>query len=343
VVEVRADTTTSLGAPQDWVDLLHRSLVEEAAITTSTATNTDLPAVEDLVLLLASSSAEATATTISNTLATTTTMDHREVLADLRAWPAHSWEVAALLTTTSLADNTDRTRTRATVEAADLTVAATSSNMDPTRATVAAVAEASSAASWVETSTTVALADMATRQEEAPAAPTLALRHPAHTSLRDSRTTVNLVRDTVALTVALRHPTHTSPRDSQATASLVKDTAPTAAQRLKALHLNLVPTTRLETNHTDNNPTVDHNKADLEDTSSPAPMVDLPSNTAASTKAATALEVTTSNREAMASPTADMVGNRLLLEATEAEDTNSMATAATEDDLCRAFFLDIET
>jgi hypothetical protein len=343
VVEARADTTTNLEALRVWVDLLHRSLVEVAATTTSMATNMDRPVVEDLVLLLANSLVEATATTTSNTLATTI-MDLREVLADLQAWPAHSWEAAARLTTTSLADSTDRTRTRATVEAAVLTVAATSSNMDLTKATVAAVAEASSAASWAETSTTVALADMATRQEEAPAAPTLALRHPAHTSLRDSRTTANLVKDTVALTAALRHQVLTSPRDSQTTASLAKDTAPTVVQRLKALHRNPAPTTRLETNLMDNNPTVDHNKADLEDISSPAPTVDLLSSMAVLTKAATlVLEVITSNREATASPKVDTVDSRPLLEATEAVDTNSMATAATEDDLCRAFLLDIET
>jgi len=307
------------------------------------ATNMDLPVVVDLVLLLANSLVEATATTTSNTLATTI-MDLREVLADLQAWPAHSWEAAARLTTTSLADSTDRTRTRATVEAAALTEAATSSNMDLTKATIAAVAEVSSAVSWVETSTTVALADTATRQEVAPAVPTPALRHPAHTSLRDSQTTASLVRDTVALTVVLRHPTHTSPKDSQTMASLVKDTAPTVAQRLKALHRNLALTTRLETHLMDNNPTVDHNKADLEDTNSQTPTVDLLSSMAVLTKAATALEVTTNNREAMASPKADTVDTRLLLEATEAVDTsNSTATTVTEDDLCRVFFLDIET
>jgi hypothetical protein len=318
--------------------LLHRSLVEEAATTTSMATNMDLPAVEDSVRLLASSWVEATTTTSS--ILATTTMDLQEALVDLQAWPAHSWEVAALPTTTSLADSTDRTRTRATVEAAALTVAATSSNMDLTKATVAAVAEASSAAWWVETSTTVALADTVTRQEEAPAAPTLALRHQAHTSLRDSRTTANLVKDTAALTVDLRHPTHTSPKDSQTTASLAKDTAPTVAQHLRALHRSLVLTTHLETSRTDNNLTVDHNKADLEDTSSPAPTVGPLSSMVVLTKVATlVLEVTISNRGAMASPKVDTVDTRLLLEATEAEDMNSMATAVTEDDLCRAFFL----
>lgn len=340
----RADTTTSLEALQAWEDLLHRSSVEEAATTTtSMATNMDLPAVEDLVRSLVSSLVVEATTTTSNILATTT-MDRREALADLQAWPVHSWEAEALPTTTSLADSTDRTRTTATVEAAGLTEATTSSNMGLTKATVAAVAEASSAASWVETSTTVAPADTVTRQEGAPAAPTLALRRPAHTSPRDSRTTANLAKDT-ALTVDLRHPIHTSLRDNQTTVSLVKGTAPTVAQHLRALHHSLDPTIRLvETNHMDNNPTADHHRADLEDTSSPAPTVDPLSSMVAMTKAVTALEVTTSNREVMANPKADTVDTRLLLGATEAVDTsNSMATAATEDDFCRAFFLDIET
>lgn len=269
-------------------------------------------------------------------------MDRREALADLQAWPARSWAVAALPTTTSLADSTVRTRTRVMVEAVALTAAATSSNMDPTKATVAAVAEASSAASWVETSQTAALAATAIPQGEALAVLTLVLRQRAHTSLRDSRTTASPVKDTAALTVALRHRTRTSLRDSPTMANPVQVTAPTTmAQHLRALHRSLVLTTRLvETNRTDNNPTVDHNKADLEDTSNPAPTADLLSNTVVTTKVATVLlEVTISNRVAMANLKADMAADRrLLLEATEAVDmSNSMATAATEDDLCRAF------
>jgi hypothetical protein len=118
-------------------------------------------------------------------------------------------------------------------------------------------------------------------------------------------------------------------------ASLVKDTAPTTAQHLRALHRNLALTTRLETNRMDNNLTVDHNKAVIQDTSSQTPTVDHLNSTVAMTKAATALEVTiSSNREAMANPKADTVATRLLLVVTEVADTsNSMATAVTEDDL----------
>ena len=224
------------------------------------------------------------------------------------------------------------------VEAAVLTAAAPSSNTDLAKATVAAVAAASSAASWAETSQTVALAATAIPQEETLAVPTLALRRRAHTSLKDSRTTANLAKDTAALTVALRHQTHTSLRVNPTMANLVQATALiTMARHLRALHRNLVPTTHLvETSHTDNNPTVAHNKADLEDTSNPAPTVEPLSNTVVMTKVATvALEVTISNRAAMANPKADMeADSRLLLEATEAVDmSNSMATAATEDDL----------
>jgi hypothetical protein len=122
-------------------------------------------------------------------------------------------------------------------------------------------------------------------------------------------------------------------------ANLVKATAPTTmAQHLRALRRNLVPTTHLvETNHTDNSPTVAHNKADLEDTSNPAPTVGLLNSTVVMTKVATvALEVTISNRAAMANLKADMAADsRLLLGATEAADmSNSMATAVTEDDYC---------
>jgi hypothetical protein len=307
--------------------------VEEAATTTSTATNTDLPAAEDLVRSLANSLVEATTTT-SNILAATT-MDRREVLADLRAWPARSWEAAALLTTTNPADSTDQTRTTATVEAVAHTAAATSSNMDPAKATAAAVAEASSAASWVVTSQTITLAATAILQEEAPAVHTLALHHPVPTSLKDSRATANLVKVT-APTLAPRHQTHTSPRDSQTMAHLVRVTALTTDQHLRALHHSLVLTTRLETNLLDNNPTVDHrNKVDIQDTSSPVPTVDHLNSIVAMIKAATALEVTiSSNREAMANPKADTVATRLLLVVTEVADTsNSMATAVTEDDL----------
>jgi hypothetical protein len=330
-VEARADTTTSLEALQAWEDSLNRSLVEEAATTISMATSMDLPVVEDSVRLLASSWAEATTTT-SNTLATTP-MDRREALADLQAWPARSWEAAAPRTITNLADSTDQTRAMAMV-------AAISNNMDLTKATVAAVAEVSSAASWVETSQTTALEATAIHQEEVPAVPTLALRHPALTSLRDSRTTANLVKVT-APTVALRHQTHTSPRDSQTMAHLARVTALTMAQHLRALHRNLAPTTRLETNHMDNNPTVDHhNKVDIQDTSSQTPTVDHLNSMVATTKAVTALADTISNRAAMANPKADTVDTRLLLEVMEVADTsNSMATAVTADDLLsRAFW-----
>ena len=74
----------------------------------------------------------------------------------------------------------------------------------------------------------------------------------------------------------------------------------------------------------------------MEDTSSPTPTVEPLSNTVVMTKVATvALGVTTSNRAAMANLKADMAADsRLLLGATEAADmSNSMATAATEDDL----------
>jgi len=335
------DTTTSLEALRAWEDSLNLSSVEEAATTTSTATNMDLPAVEDSVRSLANSWAEATTTT-SNILVVTT-MDRREALADLQAWPARSWEAAALLITTSLVDSTDRTRT-AMVEAVVRTAATTSSSMDLTKATVAAVAAASSAALWVVTSRTTTLAATAIHQEEAPAVPTRARHHQVRTSPRDSRITANLVKAT-APTVALRHQTHTSPRDSQTTASPAKDTAPTMAQHPRALHHNLVPTTRLETNLMDNNPTVDHHKVDIQDTSSPVPTVDHLNSMVAMIKAATALEVTiSSNREAMANPKADTVATRLLLVVTEVADTsNSMATAVTEDDFERAVILDLET
>lgn len=342
MVEARADTITILEALRVWEDSLNRSLVEEAVTTTATtsmATNTDLPAVEDLVRLRANSLVE-TATTTSNTLATTTTMDHREALVDLQAWQAHSWEAAALPTTTSLADSTDRTRTTAMA-------AATSNNMDLTKATVAAVAEASSATSWVEASQTAALVATATLQEEDPAVLTLALRHQAHTSPKDSPTTANLVKVT-ALTLALRHQTHTSLRDNQTTAHLVQVTALTMVPRPRALHRNLARTTRLAAiNHTDSNLTVDHHKADMEDTSNQTPMADLLSSTVAMTKAVTAAlvvqVVTTSNREVMANLKADTVDNTLLLEATAVGDTSSMATPATEGDNCRAcYFLNIE-
>lgn len=299
----------------------------------------DLRAAEDLARLLANSSAEATTTT-SSILEATITMDLREVLADLQAWPAHSWEVAALPPTTSPVDSTDRIRTTATVEAAVHTAATTSNNTDLTRVTVAAVAVVSSAVSWAATSQTIALAATAILQEEAPAVPTLALHHQAHISPKDSRTTANLVKDS-ALTVALRHQTHISPRASPATASLAKVTALTMVQHPRALLRSLVLTTRLVgTNRMDNNPTVDHTKADMEDTSnSQTPTVDLLSSTVAMTKAATAalvvLVVPPSSRAATASPKADMVDTKLLLEATEVEDSsNSMATAVTEDDYC---------
>ena len=289
----------------------------------------DLRAAEDLARLLANSSAEATTTT-SSILEATITMDLREVLADLQAWPAHSWEVAALPPTTSPVDSTDRIRTTATVEAAVHTAATTSNNTDLTRVTVAAVAVVSSAVSWAATSQTIALAATAILQEEAPAVPTLALHHQAHISPKDSRTTANLVKDS-ALTVALRHQTHISPRASPATASLAKVTALTMVQHPRALLRSLVLTTRLVgTNRMDNNPTVGHNRADMGDTSSSqTPMVDLLSSTVAMTKA------TTSNREATANLKADTVDTKLLLEATEVEDSsNSMATAVTEDDYC---------
>jgi len=320
-------------APRDWEDLLRRSSVGEAAITISNTVTSNMDLLEDLVRSLASSLVEA-ATTTSNTPAITT-MDRREALADLQAWPAHSWEAAALLTITSPADSTDPTRTKATVQAAVHTAAATSSNMVLTKVTVAAVAAVSSAVSWAATSQTIVLAATAILQEEALAVPTLALHHQARTSRKDSPTMANLVKDT-ALTVALRRQAHTSPRDNPTTANLVKVTALTMVQHLRALHRSLALTTHLvETNRMDNNPTVDHNRADMEDTSNRTPMADLLSSTVATTKAATVvLEVTTSNRAATANLKADMVDTRLLLEATVVEDTsNSMATVVTEDDL----------
>ena len=224
--------------------------------------------------------------------------------------------------------------------------AATSNNMDLTKATVAAVAEASSATSWVVASQTVALAATATLQED-PVVLTLALRHQAHTSPKDSPTTANLVKVT-ALTLALRHQTHTSPRDNQTTAHLVQVTALTMVPHPRALHRNLARTTRLAaTNRTDSNLTVDHHKADMEDTSNQTPMADLLSSTVAMTKAVTAAlvvqVVTISNREVMANLKAGTVDNTLLLEATAVGDTSSTATPATEDDSCPAcYFLNIE-
>ena len=196
---------------------------------------------------------------------------------------------------------------------------ATSNNMDLTKATVAAVAEASSATSWVVASQTVALAATATLQE-----------------------------DPVVLTLALRHQAHTSPKDSPTTANLVKVTALTMVPHPSALHRNLARTTRLAAiNHTDSNLTVDHHKADMEDTSNQTPMADLLSSTVAMTKAVTAAlvvqVVTISNREVMANLKAGTVDNTLLLEATAVGDTSSTATPATEDDSCPAcYFLNIE-
>jgi hypothetical protein len=86
----------------------------------------------------------------------------------------------------------------------------------------------------------------------------------------------------------------------------------------------------------------------MEDTSSPTPTVDLLSSMVVTTNTAkealVVLGLTTSNRAATASLRADMADSTLLLEVTGVEDTSSStATAGTADDLCRAFFLDIET
>jgi len=142
-VEARADTTSNLEALQAWEDLLHRSLVEEAATTSNTAANMDLPAVlEGLVRSLVNSLEEAV--TITSNIPAATTTDHQEVRADLQAWRARSWEVAARLAVTNLVElSTDRTRTTATVAATSNTVEAASNTMDLTKITVAAVAVAS--------------------------------------------------------------------------------------------------------------------------------------------------------------------------------------------------------
>ena len=191
---------------------------------------------------------------------------------------------------------------------------------------------------------------MDTLQGEPLAVPTLALRHRAHTSLRDSLAMLNPVKVT-ALTVAPRHQAHTNPRDSPTTANLVKATALTVVRHLRILHRSRAPTTRLvEANHMDNNPTVDHRKADMEDSTKDL-TVDLLSSTVAMIKAATAalavLQVTISNRAATANlkaDMADMADSRLLMEATEVVDTSSsMATVDSEDDSFVAHFLGIET
>jgi len=191
---------------------------------------------------------------------------------------------------------------------------------------------------------------MATLQEEPLAVPTLALRHRAHTSLRDSLAMLNPVKVT-ALTVAPRRQAHTSPQDSLTTANLVKAMALTVVRYPRTLHRNRAPTTRLvEVSHMDNNPTVDHHRADMED-STKYLTVDLLSSTVAMIKAATAalavLQVTISNRAATANlkaDMADMADSRLLMEATEVVDTSSgMATVDSEDGSFVAHILDIET
>jgi hypothetical protein len=314
-------------------------LAEEAVTTSNTATNMDLPAVlEGLVRWLASSLEEA-ATTTSNILATTIT-DHQAVRADLQAWPTHSWEVAARLAVINLVElSTVRTRTTATVEAAVHMVAATSNTveaasntMDLTKITVAAVVAASWVAWWVATSRTAALAAMAIHQEEDPAVPTLALRHQARTSLRDSPTTALLVN-----TASLVNTIH-----------LGKATALTLVRHLKVLHRRLALTTRPEEpRHTDNNLTVDRHKADMEDTSSQVLTAALLSSMVAMTKVVMAarevLVATDSNRWTTASPKVGMADSNLLLAATAVVDTNSSTeTADTEDDLLSRTFLVIE-
>jgi hypothetical protein len=333
-VEARADTTTSPEALLAWEDLLRRSLVEEAAITTSM----DLLAVPEGLVRSPANSLEEAATTTSN-IPVTTTMDRQEAPADLQAWPARSWAVAAHLAVINLAElSTALTRIMVTLEVAahtaatlSNTMAAATSNtvveanntMDPSKITAAAVAEGSSAASWVVASQTATPVAMAIHQEAAPAAPTLALRHPLRTSLRDRLATANLVN----------------------TANLVKATAPTLARHLRASHRRLaLITRRAETHRTDNNLTVHRRKADMEVSSSRAPTVDLPSNSmVATTKVLVAMD---SHKETTASPKVAMADSSLLLEVTEVEDmSSSMATAATEDDLSSRtfFFLDIET
>ena len=129
-------------APRDWEDLLRRSSVGEAAITISNTVTSNMDLLEDLVRSLASSLVEA-ATTTSNTPATIIT-DRQEALVDLQAWPARSWEAAAHLAVTSLAElSMDRTRITAMVAAISNMAVAASNIMDLIRATTAAAAVAS--------------------------------------------------------------------------------------------------------------------------------------------------------------------------------------------------------
>jgi hypothetical protein len=313
-------------------------LEAEAATTSNTVANMDLLVV--LVglagLLVSSWVVEVTTTTSSSSsIPAATTMDRLEVLADSQEWQARSWEVAARLAvaTNQAEANTDRTRIKGTAEAVLHTTAATSNmavvasnttDLIRTKVTAVAVAADSLAALRVAalaaTNPTMA-ADTDTRQEEVPAAPTL----------------------------ALRHQTLTSPPAS--TANPLKATALTLAQELilarlhpKALRLNLVPTRHLvATNRTDSNLTVHRSRADTEDNiSRQALTVDHPNNMV-TTKVATVLQamlvVTDSHRAAMGSLKVDTADNRLL-EATVVEDTSSssMATAATEGNLCRSRF-----
>jgi hypothetical protein len=151
---------------------------------------------------------------------------------------------------------------------------------------------------------------MATLREEAPAVPTPGLRRQAPTILPV-------------------HPVTASP----VTVSLLRSMALTRARDLKALDLNLVPTTHLATLHTGSHLTADRSMVDMEDTSSLALTADLLNTMVATIKEAMADLVGMDNhRVATASPREDIMVDSSLLEATEVVDTsNSMAIAATED------------
>jgi hypothetical protein len=310
--------------------LRSHSLEAEAATTSNTVANMDLLVVlvGSAGLLASSWEVEVTTTTSSSSIPATTTMDLLEVLEDSQAWQARSWEVAAhLAVATSPAEvNMARTKTKGMAEAVLHTTTATSNTavvasntMDliKTKATAAAVAAVFLAALLVATNPAM-VADMDTRQEEAPAAPILALRHQPLTSLPVS------------------------------TANLPKATALTLGQELiparlhpKALLLNLVPMRHpVATNRTDSNLTVHRSRAVMEDNISRQALTAVHLNNMVTTKVATVVQgmlgVMDSHRAATVSLRVDMEDNRLL-EGTAVEDTSSsMVTAATEGDLCRS-------
>jgi hypothetical protein len=325
--------TTLLEALQVLGDLRSHSLEAEAVTTSNTVANMDLLVVlvGSAGLLASSWEVEVTTTTSSSS------MDLLGVLADSQGWQAPSWEVAAHLAvaTNPVEANMDRTRITAMEEAVLHRVAATSNmvvvasnttDLIRTKATAAAVAAVSSAALLVATNPAMA-ADMDTRQEEAPAAPILALRHRPLTSLPVS------------------------------TANLLKATALTLGQELiparlhpKALLLNLVPMRHpVATNLTDSNLTVHRSRAVMEDNISRQALTAVHLNNMVTTKVATVVQgmpvVTDSHRAATVSLKVDMEDNRLL-EAMAVEGTSSssssMATAVTEGSLYRSL-LDIET